>query len=158
MEVLMQITQLPYIDEHATVIVATDDRVWSVLTDTLDQARGGIASFSRIVGCADFSASGPRPLAEGSTIPGFRAVTVVPGSELVLVGRHHFSSYAIIFRLEQLSSSRSRLRAESRAAFPGVAGHVYRLLVIGTGGHTVAVRHMLAGIKRRSERITSSRT
>jgi hypothetical protein len=158
-EALTQISELPYIDEHATVIVASANNVWSVLTDMLDQAlsRAGVASHGRIVGCADCSASGPRPLAEGSTIPGFRVVTVVPGSELVLVGRHRFSSYALIFRLEQLSLSQSRLRAESRAAFPGVAGNVYRLLVIGTGGHMVAVRHMLSGIKRRSER-TPSRT
>jgi hypothetical protein len=160
MEALTPITELPYIDEHSTVIVASADGVWSVLTDTLDQAlsRGGMASFTRIVGCADCSASGPRPLAEGSTIPGFRAVTVVPGSELVLVGRHRFSSYALIFRLEQLSPSRSRVRAQSRAALPGVAGNVYRLLVIGTGGHMVAVRHMLSSIKRQSEPRTPSRT
>jgi len=160
MEALTPISELPYIDEHATVIVASANSVWSALTDALDQALSGRgrASFSRIVGCSDCSASGPRPLAEGSTIPGFRVVTVVAGSELVLVGRHRFSSYALIFRLEQLSSSRSRLHAESRAAFPGVGGSVYRLLVIGTGGHMVAVRHMLSGIKRRSEPRTPSRT
>ncbi len=160
MEALTQISELPYIDEHETVIVASAASVWSVLTDTLDQAfsRVGVASYSRIVGCADCSASGPRPLAEGSTIPGFRVGTVVPGSELVLVGRHRFSSYALIFRLEQLSPNRSRLRAESRAAFPGVAGSVYRLLVIGTGGHIVAVRHMLSSIKRRAGHTISDLT
>ena len=148
----MQISQLPYVDEHATVIAAAVDDVWPVLIETLDRSfsRAGMASYTRTVGCADCTASGPRPLAEGSTIPGFRVVTAVPGSVLALEGRHRFSSYALIFRLEQVSAGRSRLRAETRAAFPGLAGGVYRLLVIGTGGHVVAVRRLLSVIKRRS--------
>ena len=148
------ISQLPYLDEHATAIAADVDEVWPVLIETLDRgfSRAGLASYIRIVGCADGTASGPRPLTEGSTIPGFRVVAAVPGSVLVLEGRHRFSSYALIFRLEQVSAGRSRLRAESRATFPGLAGGVYRLLVIGTGGHVVVVRRLLSVIKRRSER------
>jgi hypothetical protein len=103
------------------------------------------------VGCADDTASGPRPLAEGSTVPGFRVVAAVPGSELVLEGSHRFSSYALTFRLEEVSAGRSRLRAESRAEFPGVTGGVYRLLVVGTGGHVVVVRRLLSAVKRRCE-------
>lgn len=149
----MQISELPYLDEHATTIAADVDDVWPVLVETLDRAfsRAGMPSYTRIVGCADCTASGPRPLAEGSTIPGFRVVAAVPAAELVLAGRHRFSSYALIFRLEQVTAGRSRLRAESRAAFPGLAGGVYRLLVIGTGGHVVLVPHLLSVIKRRSE-------
>ena len=149
----MQISQLPYVDEHVTVVAAGVDDVWRALSDTLDRAssRPGAAAYCRAVGCADCTASGPRPLVEGSTIPGFRVVIAVPGSELALAGRHRFSSYALIFRLEQVDSGRSRLRAESRAAFPGVAGRIYRLLVIGTGGHVVAVRRLLSRIKRGSE-------
>jgi hypothetical protein len=149
----MQISQLPYLDEHATVIAADVDDVWLVLVETLDRgfSRVGMVSYARTVGCADCTASGPRPLAEGSTMPGFRVVAAVPAAELALEGRHRFSSYALIFRLEQLTAGRSRLSAESRAAFPGLAGGVYRLLVVGTGGHTATVRHLLSGIKRRSE-------
>jgi hypothetical protein len=149
----MQISPLPYLDEHAVAIAASADDVWPVLTETLDRAfsRAGMASYARMVGCADRGASGPRPLAEGSTIPGFRVVASVPGSELVLAGRHRFSSYALIFRLEPVGSDRSRLRAESRAAFPGLPGGIYRLLVIGTGGHVLAVRRLLSVIRRQSE-------
>jgi hypothetical protein len=149
----MAIDELPFIDEHATVIAAGVDDVWPVLLDTLDRdfSRAGASGFARIVGCADRTASGPRPLAVGSTIPGFRVAAAVPGTELVLEGRHRFSSYALIFRLEHVTSDRSRLRAESRAAFPGVAGSVYRLLVVGSGGHVVAVKRMLSAVKRRSE-------
>ena len=147
------ILQLPHLDEHAKAIAADVHEVWPVLIDTLDRglSRAGVAAYSRIVGSADGTASGPRPLTEGSTIPGFRVIAAVPGSVLVLEGRHRFSSYALIFRLEQVSAGRSRLRAESRAAFPGLAGGIYRLLVVGTGGHVVVVRRLLSGIKRRSE-------
>lgn len=147
------ISELPYVDEHATDIAAGVDDVWPVLIGTLDRAlsRPGAAGYARSVGCADCTASGPRPLAEGSTIAGFRVAAAVPGAELRLEGRQRFSSYALIFRLEQVSAGRSRLRAESRAAFPGLGGGVYRLLVVGTGGHVVAVRRLLSVIKRRSE-------
>jgi hypothetical protein len=158
-EAPVQISQLPYIDEHATAIAADVDEVWAVLVETVDRAfsGAGTALYTRAVGCADSTSSGPRPLAEGSTVPGFRVATAVPGSELVLEGRHWFSSYALIFRLDQLGAGRSRLRAESRGVFPGVAGRIYRLLVVGTGGHVLAVRHLLSGIKRRSEPSARSR-
>ncbi|MFI9582195.1 hypothetical protein ACIHCQ_10185 [Streptomyces sp. NPDC052236] len=149
----MEIASLPYIDEHVTVIAAGTDDVWRSLGETLDQSfsRPGMAGYARLVRSADRTASGPRPLVEGSTFPGFRVVAAVPGRELVLKGRHYFSSYALIFRLEDVSPERSRLRAESRAAFPGLAGGFYRGLVIGTGGHVVGMRRLLSAIRRRSE-------
>jgi hypothetical protein len=142
------VSQLPYLDEHSTEIAAGTGEVWTALLAMADGL--GMAWYTRIVGCADHTASGPRPLAEGSTIPGFRVTTAVPASELVLEGRHRFSSYALIFRIDRLDAGRSRLRAESRAVFPGVLGRVYGLLVVGTRGHVVGVRHMLSTVKRHS--------
>jgi len=69
----------------------------------------------------------------------------------VLQGSHRFSDYALTFRLEEVGPGRFRLSAETRAAFPGLTGGIYRLLVVGTRGHVVLVRRMLTGIKRRSE-------
>jgi hypothetical protein len=149
----MQTAQLPQIDEHATDISASADAVWNALIDTLehDFSRAGAACFARAVGCVSHTASGPRPLAEGSTVTGFRIAAAVPGTELVLEGGHRYSEYALTFRLDDIGADRTRLRAVTRAVFPGVAGGVYRLLVIGTGAHVVAVRRMLSTIKRRSE-------
>jgi hypothetical protein len=153
MEATMQIPSLPYRDEHTTVVAAGADDVWRSLGETLDRSfsRPGANRYARLVGCADRTASGPRPLAEGSTFPGFRVAAAVPGRELVLGGRHRFSSYALIFRLEPADPGRSRLTAETRATFPGPAGGLYRLLVLGTGGHAVGVRRLLAAVRRRAE-------
>ncbi|MDT4987135.1 MAG: hypothetical protein QOI74_1229 [Micromonosporaceae bacterium] len=149
----MQISELPHIDQYETAIAANVDEVWPVLIEAVDRSfsRAGMTRYARIVGSADRTASGPRPLAEGSTIPGFRVVAAVPQAELVLEGRHRFSSYGLTFRLEQVTAGRSRLRAESRGVFPGLAGRVYQLLVITTGGHAAAVRRFLSGIRARSE-------
>lgn len=148
--------ELPYVDEHATTIAAGSDDVWHSLLETLDRSfsRSRVARYARIVGSADRKASGPRPLVQRSTIPGFRVVAVDPGRELVLRGRHRFSSYALIFRLEHVGAGQSRLRAESRAAFPGLRGGVYRLVVISSGGHVRAMRSLLAAIRHDAERRT----
>lgn len=149
----MHISSLPHVDEHATVIAADVDDVWRNLGDVVDRSftRPGSAGYARLVGAADHKVSGPRPLAEGSTFPGFRVASAVPGRELVLEGRHRFSSYALIFRLQPDGPGRSRLRAETRAAFPGLAGGLYRWLVIGSGGHVKGVRRLLAAVRRRSQ-------
>ena len=144
---------LPFVDEHATPVAAGPEQVWRALHDTLDTvfARPGAPSYARVVGCVPVAASGPRPFAPGSTIPGFRVVTAQPARELALEGRHRFSTYALTFRIEPLGPDRCRLRAETRAVFPGPAGAAYRLLVIGSRGHVVGVRRLLAGVRRRAE-------
>ncbi|GAA3840001.1 hypothetical protein ACFS5L_18080 [Streptomyces phyllanthi] len=149
----MRIASLPYVDEHTTLVAAGPEDVWRGLTETLDRSfsRPGAARYARLVGCPDHTATGPRPLAAGSTIPGFRVAVAVPGRELVLEGRHRFSTYALIFRVEPDGPGRSRLRAETRAVFPGPAGGLYRRAVMGTGGHGCGVRHLLSAVRRRAE-------
>jgi hypothetical protein len=151
------IEQLPYIDDLSTIVDRDVGDVWPVVIDTVERGFSGAAAarYSRLVGCEDTEASGPRPLAVGSAIPAFRVVSLVPQSELVLRGRHHFSSYALILRVQPDRAGATCLSAETRAAFPGVAGRAYRLLVIGTGGHVIAVQRLLSNVKRRSERRTA---
>jgi hypothetical protein len=150
----MDTDALPYVDEHTIVVDARPDDAWRGLLRTLDRsfALPGAAGYARLVRCAECTASGPRPLAEGSTVPGFRVTAATPGRELVLAGRHFFSSYALTFRLDPVGAEQTRLRAESRAAFPGVAGGIYRTLVIGTGGHAVGMRRLLTAIRRTAVR------
>ncbi|MGZ4675792.1 MAG: hypothetical protein ACXVJ7_03750 [Acidimicrobiia bacterium] len=149
----MDIAQLPYIDEHAVDIAAGAEDLWPVLLEGIEHSfcHRGASIYARAIRCDESEAAGPRPITRGSAVPGFRVSTATPGSLLVLEGHHRFSSYALTFRLEALGADHTRLHAETRAAFPGVAGRLYRLVVIGTGGHVVAVRRLLAGIQRRAE-------
>ncbi|WAZ20396.1 hypothetical protein STRCI_001509 [Streptomyces cinnabarinus] len=146
-------TALPYIDEHTTIVVTDADALWQALSDSLDAAFGPtrFAAYARLVGCADATTSGPRPLTEGSTLPGFRVTTADSPQELALTGRHRFSVYTLTFHIEEAGPDRYLLRAESRAAFPGLAGRLYRRLTIGTGGHAMGMRRLLAGIRTRAE-------
>lgn len=145
---------LPHVEEHAVGVAAGPAVVWRALSDELDRAlyRRAFARYVTLVGAAQCSPSGPRPPVAGAEYTGFRVVAAVPGRELFLLGRHRFSDYALLFRVEAEGPGRSRLRAETRGRFPGVAGGLYRTLVIRSGGHAVVARRLLSAVRRRSER------
>jgi hypothetical protein len=142
---------LPYIDEHVVTVEAERIRVWYALGEVLGGLAGPLASRgAQLLGTDPHGPHGD-PLIAGSTLTGFRVVVAEPPVELALEGRHRFSRYALVFRL-QAADGRTTLRAETRAVFPGPHGSVYRGLVIGTRLHVVAVRRMLRTIRRRVER------
>jgi hypothetical protein len=145
--------RLPHVDEHALVVGAGAETTWESLLHVSEAIVSGAAPrYARLVGCADTAVSGPRPLQVGSAFPGFHVAVAEPASELALAGSHRFSDYALIFRLDRLDDDRTRVRAETRAVFPGLQGAVYRGLVIGTRLHVLATRRVLGGVKRRAER------
>jgi len=148
--------RLPYVDEHAVEIAAGTGASWEALLRTVEGtvSAGAAPSFARLLGCADTAAGGPRPLAVGSALPGFHVATCEPGRELGLAGSHRFSDYALIFRLDELGPGRTRLRAETRAAFPRLRGRIYRALVIGTRTHVLATRRILVAAARGADRGT----
>jgi hypothetical protein len=146
--------RLPHVDEHSLVVEAGSEACWQALLRVAEASvsAAGAPRFARIVGCADTAASGPRPLAAGSAFPGFHVDTATAPAELALAGSHRFSDYALIFRLDELDSGRTRIRAETRAEFPDLKGSVYRALVIGTRMHVLATRRILGAVKRNAER------
>ncbi|MGC1166046.1 MAG: hypothetical protein WA862_08055 [Solirubrobacterales bacterium] len=146
--------RLPHIDEHALVVEAGREPTWTALSRVVEGtvAAGAAPRVARILGCADTAAAGPRPLTQGSVLPGFHVAAATEPDELALVGSHRFSDYALIFRLEELGEGRTRVRAETRAEFPGIKGAIYKGLVIGTRMHVLATRRILAGVKRNAER------
>jgi hypothetical protein len=144
----------PFVDEHSVTIEADPASTWDSLLRVVDGsfASGAAPTFARLLGCADTASVGPRPLAAGSSLPGFHVASAYAPKELDLAGSHRFSNYELIFRLDDRGGGRTRLNAETRAEFPGVKGSVYRALVIGTRMHVLATRRILGATKRRAER------
>jgi hypothetical protein len=147
-------SSLPYVDELPIEIDADPEATWTALLRVVE---GSFASArgrgpARLLACEDTELSGPRPLATGSAFPGFHVETAEAPSELGLAGRHRFSTYLLSFRLEDAGSGRTKLVAETRAAFPGLKGSAYRALVIGTRMHVLVTRRLLTATKRRAER------
>ena len=146
--------RLPHVDEHSTEIAAGSEAVWEALLRVVEGSFGSARTgrVARLLGCADVAPSGPRPLAAGSTFPGFHVEAAERQRRLALAGSHRFSDYALIFRLERRGEARTILRAETRATFPGLRGAVYRTLVIRTRGHVLVTRRLLGAVQRRAER------
>ncbi|OMC53472.1 hypothetical protein A5745_21975 [Mycobacterium sp. IS-2888] len=115
--------RLPYIDEHAITIDANRDDTWSALLRVM---------------CRD-------PGDPSTVPPGFVLDEARPPERFALKGRHPFAVYRWVFELDD-AGRQTRLRAATWADFPGIHGKAYRALVIGTGGHRVAVRWTLRRI------------
>ncbi len=146
------LSELPFVDEHALAIDAPPERVWEALLASVPLGFEGRVSegLAGVLGCEHPRSGGRRPLEPGSTFPGFAVAAAERPLRLSLEGRHRFSSYRLDFALDDLGDARTRLRASTWAAFPGHHGRAYRSAVIGTGGHVVAVRRMLAAVARRA--------
>jgi hypothetical protein len=116
--------RLPYIDEHATQTHAGRDDTWNAVVQVM---------------CRD-----PH---DPSTAPiGFVLEEARRPERLALKGRHWFAVYRLVFELDEIDATHTRVRAQTWAAFPGPHGKVYRALVIGTRAHRVAVQIMLKRI------------
>jgi uncharacterized protein DUF2867 len=116
--------RLPYIDEHAITIDASREEKWSALLRVM---------------C--------RNPHDPATVPlGFVMDEARPPERFALQGHHPFAVYRWEFELEPDDTARTRVRALTWADFPGIHGKIYRALVIGTGGHRVAVRWTLRRI------------
>jgi hypothetical protein len=137
--------ELPYIDEHSLVIDSDREHTWVALERMLDSA--GPTRFARLLGCSDRVASGLRPFGPGSTVPGFHVVAAERPAELRLAGRHRYSEYSLVFRLDEVRPGSTRLTAETRARFPGFLGALYKFALMRVGLHAFATKRMLAKVK-----------
>ena len=144
------VEDLPHVDEHDVVVHAGVEDVWRAVVESFSSALTSpqARAAARVLGCVPADASGwPGP---DGTVPGFAVAAAEPPRLLVLRGRHRFSRYGIVVRVEPHTDG-ARCRLESRAAFPGPHGRAYRALVIGSGGHLLAVRRLLRGVARDAE-------
>ena len=150
-------TELPFIDEFDTTVEASASLVFEATARTVGGSFEGPAAraFSGLLGCVHRGTSYTVPPVGGQEANGFRVASVRPPTRLVLEGRHRFAVYRLSFFIAPLTEWRSHLRARTDALFPGFKGAVYRALVLGTGGHEIVVRRMLAVVARRAERLES---
>lgn len=140
------VSDLPFIDEHAIPVAAPADTVWRHIPAAVGRPGWGSRLAASLLAAVPRRANGD-PLTQGAALPGFSVRDAVPGERLVLAGRHRFSDYALIFMLAD-ELGRTRLSARTHARFPGIRGQVYRSLVIRSGAHRMLVRRMLRGIRR----------
>ena len=135
----------PFVDEHVhgvwiTEAVTRRDRVARV-------QRGRVVGTERgrdaTLGIAGVALTVPRS--------GFEVIATDPPCEVVLGGRHRFSTYRLVFRVEP-DDDRSRLSALTYAAFPGLHGRAYRTGLMLSTGHRRATQHMLRTVARGAER------
>ena len=144
------VDDLPFVDERRTLVAAPAAAVWRELARQFaDPGRSVGQAYVHLVGNEPRRASG-RMFDQGASVPGFQVGGVEPEHWVRLVGRHRFSRYALVFRLDARPDG-TLLRAETYAEFPGLQGTVYRGLVISPGGHGVIVDRMLRAIRRRAE-------
>lgn len=126
---------LPLLDEHSATVHASPDVVWRAVRQfARDLAQGDHAVLGPVLG--------PKPPS------GFALAEEVEGERIALTGRHRFSDYRLVFELDAAGDT-TRVSVLSFAAFPGARGRLYHALLIGTGGHVLAVRRMLRTIQRR---------
>jgi hypothetical protein len=135
--------QLPYIDEHSQRVDAPADVVWTALLKVLRREMAGSEKFARILGCDPAQGTAEFAGRPGEAVPGFRVVEAELGRRLALCGRHRFSNYALTFVIDG-----DRLRAQTRAVFPGVLGRLYCAAVIGSGAHRLVIRRLLRQVAR----------
>jgi len=152
----------PFIDAHSLAVNAPPEQVWDA---TAQVTRGwlehtfprlGLAGaagpwLARLLACSNVERPRPGP-GMPEAIVGFRVARAQRPSLIALEGEHRFSRYALTFHIEPTDGSGCIVRAETRAAFPGRGGRIYRRAVIGTGGHVFVVRRLLSSIKHRAER------
>lgn len=129
-------SDLPYVDEHEVVIPASREQTWQALVSYVDGrlTSGHTSWLTRLLGTSPES--------------GFAVTSRVEPERVELAGRHRFSRYRLVFSLA--GSSPTTLTATTYAAFPGLHGAAYRLLVVGSRAHVVATRRMLRSVAGRA--------
>ena len=128
---------LPLLDEHTVTLRASQSAAWrAVRKYGYDLAQADHLVLDRVLGAE------PRS--------GFELTEEVEGERLALSGRHRFARYRLVFELETGPNNVTKLSVLSFAAFPGTRGRFYRGLLMRSGGHLLAVRHMLRTIQRQA--------
>lgn len=125
-----------FVDEHRLRVDRPPGEVWPVVRTYADRLTAGPRGrmVTGLLGTAPHS--------------GFEVGDEVDGRRVGLTGRHRFSRYWLDLRVDPVDGSDAEVAAVTYAEFPGPHGFAYRTAVIGSRLHVVAVRRMLAAIRR----------
>lgn len=145
------VEHLPFVDDHARVVAALPERTWQALVAVVGGFPALPGLLTSVWGLDPPAGVGWRDPAPGDAVPGFAVTQADPPRTLTLRGRHRFSRYELGFSLAPAGPG-TELHVRTAAVFPGVLGRGYRLAVIGSGGHVLAVRHLLGRVAARAER------
>jgi len=137
---------LPFIDEFDVLVDAPAEEAFLAAAKRMQRSfeGPGARAFSRFLRCVHRGRDYTVPPKVGQEANGFMVARADPPTALVLEGRHRFAAYRLSFLVDPIDARHSRLRARTDARFPGLPGALYRALVIGSGGHGMIVRGMLA--------------
>jgi hypothetical protein len=129
---------LPFVDDYSRSVAAPVERTWAALQEYVD----------------NLVSTAPHPLLWRvlGTVPqtGFEIVDNAAPHQVVLGGRHRFSTYRLVFRNEPEGEG-SRLHAVTYAEFPGLRGRAYRTMLMVSTGHRRAAERMLRTVARHAE-------
>lgn len=123
-----------YVDEHwITIEDEPVEAAWHAVRRFADDllARGEGSLLTRLLA--------PDPS------EGFAVTDEQPPHLLSLAGRHRFSDYVLDLRVAAVHRG-AQVTAVTYADFSGARGRAYRAAVVGSRGHVVGVRRILAGI------------
>lgn len=152
---------LPFIDEYDRRIDAATEYVWPALVATVGRITPELPRWLATAWGLDpsrRSGEWAESVSVGDSVPGFTATGIEQGQTLALRGSHRFAEYELRFELEPASAGQTRLRALTSADFHGLRGRIYRALVIGTGGHRIAVGRILTRVSRRVQSTSVGRS
>jgi hypothetical protein len=131
------VSDLAFVDEYSRVVAATPERTWQELERYVDRLT---TSSHRLL----FRVLGTVPRS------GFEVAESDPSREVVLSGRHRFSTYRLVFRVEPEGEG-TRLHALTYAEFPGLRGRAYRTVLMLSTGHRRATESMLKTVADRAD-------
>ena len=150
---------LPFVDSHETNVGASPDMVWEALRAACPGPRPSVLLrlWAVVWGADPAESNGLASHVIGAERPGLVVREVVPPATWAAAGRHRFAAYQVVFRIAPAGVGNSRLTAETYATFPGLAGRLYRAVVISLGPHALVMRLTLWYLRRQAELLRAGR-
>jgi hypothetical protein len=139
---------LPFLDQHERLVIRPPAETFTAVCDVVARSLSGrfARGYGRLVRSAPYPGVVRSGLVTGDQLVGFTVEQMTPPHRLVMAGRHRFARYRLEIAVKPVTTGTSRVTVRTSADFPGRAGSLYRIGVIGSGGHMVVTRMLLRRI------------